>query len=107
MRVPHIRFLLLHALGGVAVGLGATLLLVWLDVGRLGTLAAASPEGSIALALLGFGFSVTFGSAAIGAAIMGEAGQDEPGPPRARALFPPKVASAPAGFAAGFDHRSG
>ena len=85
MRAPHIRFLLAHALGGVAVGLGAAGLLVWLDVGRLGTLAAASPEGAIAVALLAFGFAVTFGSAAIGAAIMGQAGAGQ-APPRARRL---------------------
>lgn len=98
MRVPHIRFLLAHALGGVAVGLGATALLVWLDVGRLGTLAAASPDGLIAIALLGFGFSVTFGSAAIGAAIMGQAGKDKGQPPRARLrrLVPAFATPAPA-----------
>lgn len=81
MRHAHIRLLLAHALGGVAVGLATAAMLVWLDVARLWTLASGTTDGWIGLALLGFGFAITFGSAALGAAIMAET-DATPRPPR-------------------------
>lgn len=83
MRHSHIRLLLTHALGGVAVGLATAAMLVWLDIARLWTLASGTTDGWIGLALLGFGFAITFGSAALGAAIMAENGAT-PRPPRGR-----------------------
>jgi hypothetical protein len=83
MRHPHIRLLLAHALGGAVVGLVTAALLVWLDIARLWTLANQGADGWIGLGLLGFGFAVTFGSAALGAAIMAETGTT-PRPPRGR-----------------------
>lgn len=66
-----VRFLLRHAMGGVGVGLLAAALIIVLDVAQLRSLAFASSEGAVAIGLLGFGFAVTFGSVALGAAIMG------------------------------------
>ncbi|MGF1609595.1 MAG: hypothetical protein ACFCUQ_09375 [Kiloniellales bacterium] len=64
-----VGFLLRHcALGAVA---GALLLaaLVGFDVGGLGALIARAEQPWLVLAVLQFGFTVTFGSAAMGSAI--------------------------------------
>jgi hypothetical protein len=64
------RYILLPALAGALAGLAAVAALLALDVGALRSLVLASPDGWIAIALLSAGFIVTFGSAAIGAAVM-------------------------------------
>ena len=65
-----VRFLVRH----LVVGLGAAVLfgglLVLADVGGLRRLAAADESGWLYLALLFFGLSVTFGSAAMGVSVM-------------------------------------
>jgi hypothetical protein len=93
MRHAHIRLLLLNALAGVAVGLATAALLVWLDIARLWTLATGTADGWIGLVLLGFGFAVTFGSAALGAAIMAET-ETTKRPPRGgrRVVLAPRLA---------------
>ncbi len=71
MPVPaHIKFLALNALGGVAIGCGAAGLILWADAGGLGTLIAETSAPGAALGLLFGGFSITFGSLAVGSAIM-------------------------------------
>lgn len=97
MHTRYLRLLAWHALGGVAVGLGAAAALVVLDVGHLLTL-VTGPNGSwVAAALLGFGFAVTFGSASLGAAIMGLGAHRPPPAGGRRAGAPvPATLAAPA-----------
>lgn len=67
---PFLRFLLGHCLVGAGLGMAAALGIVWLDVGGIGTMVAGGArQGWIAVALLCFGFVVTFGSLAMGSAI--------------------------------------
>lgn len=69
--LPEIRrYILLPGLAGVLAGQAAVAALLALDVGGLRTLILASHDGWIAIALLCSGFAITFGSAAIGAAVM-------------------------------------
>jgi|OM-RGC.v1.027179334 hypothetical protein len=65
------RFLLRRCLDGVAAGLAVMLGLLWTDVGGVGGLVRSSDHGVLALAMLSFAFSITFGSAAMGVAING------------------------------------
>jgi hypothetical protein len=64
------RYILLPGLAGAVAGQAGVAALLALDVGALRTLILASAEGWIAAVLLCAGFAVTFGSAAIGAAVM-------------------------------------
>ena len=69
--VPEIRrYILLPGLAGALAGQAGVAALLALDVGALRTLILASPQGWIAVMLLCAGFAITFGSAAIGAAVM-------------------------------------
>jgi hypothetical protein len=76
MRNPLLAFLLHHlvyGLVGAAVFAGGALAT---DLGGLRTLVWNAPEGPLAMALLLFGLAVTFGSVAMGVAVMRH------GPPR-------------------------
>ncbi len=64
-----VRFLVRHALVGIAVGWNLLGLLLVLDVAGLGTLVAQSAHRWEALALLLAGFAVTFGGVAMATAI--------------------------------------
>lgn len=66
----HVKFLFHHALIGFAIGVGAVVLLIAGDVGRLRSLIAASSQRWFVLGLLGFLFGLTFGSVQMGFAIM-------------------------------------
>lgn len=94
---PLIRFLIAHCLIGIAGGWVMLAGLVVLDVGGLGTLILRSAAPWLAIAVLGFGIAVTFGSAAMGAAIMslhrGDSRGDERGgrTARRRVLVPAPV----------------
>ena len=70
-RLPRmIRFLAGHCALGVTLGIAAATLLLWLDVGAIGSL--VSGDGArrfVPLALLYFGFAITFGSLAMGSAV--------------------------------------
>ena len=69
-RFTLIWFLLKHcAVGAIA---GWTLLggMLWFDVGGLGTLVSNSPEGVFAVGLMAFFFLITFGTVAMGGAVM-------------------------------------
>jgi hypothetical protein len=67
----HVRFLLGHAAIGVTVGVLFVAALLSLDVAGLRGLMLRGADGALALAMLLFGSAVTFGSVAMGAAIMG------------------------------------
>jgi hypothetical protein len=67
----HIRFLVGHAAIGILVGWLFVAAVVALDIAGLRGLMLRGSDGALALALLTFGVSVTFGSAAMGAAVMG------------------------------------
>lgn len=81
----HVRFLLGHAAIGILVGWLFVAAVIGLDIGGLRGLVLRGSDGAIALALLAFGASVTFGSAAMGAAVMGLGARPRPpsSPPRA------------------------
>jgi hypothetical protein len=76
----HVRFLLGHAAIGILVGWLFVAAVVALDIAGLRGLILRGSDGALALALLTFGVSVTFGSAAMGAAVMGLGAS--PRPPR-------------------------
>lgn len=67
---PVVSFILLNGLGGLVVALLMVTAILLLDIGRIGTLVAASEIPVLATALLGAGFAVTFASLAMGSAIM-------------------------------------
>jgi hypothetical protein len=70
-RNPEIlQFIILPGLAGSLAGLVAVAGLLVLDVGSLGTLVLGRSGGVVPVALLSAGFVITFGSAAIGAAVM-------------------------------------
>ena len=65
-----VRYVLPHLLAGCIGGLVAAGGIVACNVGGLRDLIFHSQDGPLAYALLSFGFVVTFGSAAIGHAII-------------------------------------
>jgi hypothetical protein len=70
MRNPLLRFLLGHLLQGLVGALIFTAMVLASDLGGLRTLMLASTDGLLALGLLVFGLSVTFGGVAMGVAVM-------------------------------------
>jgi hypothetical protein len=74
---PLLRVILLPGLAGSIAGLVAVAGLLVLDVGSLGTLALGPSGGFVPVALLCAGFMITFGSAAIGAAVMALGDRDD------------------------------
>jgi len=85
-RTPLFRLLAINLAAGVAVAVLLLGGLLWLDPGGLRHLIFADRAPGVALGLLLFGFIVTFGSAAMGSAIMAagrrEGDDDEPRGPR-------------------------
>ena len=71
-----IRFMFQACLAGCLSGLLALGGLLALDVGSLGTLVFSPTGGVVPVVLLAAGFMITFGSAAIGAAVMSLADDD-------------------------------
>jgi hypothetical protein len=71
MTNPLIPFLIRHGLAGALAGWLFVGALLGLDVSGLGTLVFGAPDWWLPLGLLLFGVSVTFGSLAMGAGIMG------------------------------------
>jgi len=82
-RVALFRLLAINL--GIGTSISALLVggLLWLDVGGLRHLIVADRSPAVALGLLLFGFVVTFGSAAMGTAIMaiGRRQRDDDEPP--------------------------
>lgn len=66
-----IRFLLINAGIGASVAVGVVATLILTDTQSLGRLIWADQDPAVAVLLLVFGFVITLGSAAMGAAIMG------------------------------------
>jgi hypothetical protein len=64
-----VPFLARNAVLGVAIGWSLLALLLWYDIGLLGTLWWRAEERVAALCLMLGGFAVTFGSLAMGTAI--------------------------------------
>jgi len=65
-----IRFLLVNCAIGVTGGWTLLVALIATDTGHLRTLIWNSPSPSVPILLLAAGFAITFGSAAMGAAVM-------------------------------------
>ncbi|QLH38545.1 MAG: hypothetical protein HWD60_05720 [Defluviicoccus sp.] len=65
-----ITFLIKHCLAGTVGGIVLACLLLWQDVGGLGTMIFASPDRELFLILLFFGMFVTFGSIGMAVGIM-------------------------------------
>lgn len=83
-RLPFLlRFLLLNAAIGSTVALIVVAGLIATDAVSLAGLIFADENPAVAIGLLTFGFVITFGSAAMGAAIMGLP-YDTPGGPGGR-----------------------
>ena len=76
-KLEILRFIILPGLAGSIGGLVALAGLLALDVGSLRTLVLGSSGGFVPLAMLCAGFMITFGSAAIGAAVMAMGDPDE------------------------------
>lgn len=64
-----VRFLLHNALIGVAAGWTLLAVLLWTDAFALHTLVFGGEHALLALVMLGAGFAITFGSAAMGTAV--------------------------------------
>ena len=62
-----VRFILMHAVIGMSLGVGATALIVWRDLFGLGSLLAGSP---LAMTIFGFQMALTLGAIQIGVAVM-------------------------------------
>lgn len=67
-----VRFLLQHLVLGVATGWVVLAAFLALDVANLRTLIKGSNDGGLALVLLGVFFALTFGSAAMGLAVISD-----------------------------------
>ena len=65
-----VGFMVRHAAFGFGLAAVFVTAVIWTDVGRLGTLIAASPEGWLAAALLFFFTGLSFSSVQTGIAIM-------------------------------------
>lgn len=65
-----VRYLAVHAAIGIAVGCACAAALLLLDVAGVGTLIAGTSTPLVPIALLFGGFALTFGSLAMGSAIM-------------------------------------
>ncbi|WP_374310523.1 hypothetical protein [Methylocella sp.] len=65
-----VKFLLRHALIGIAIGLFVVLIIVVEDVAHLYTLIASSADRWLWLFLLAASFGLTFGSLQMGMAVM-------------------------------------
>ena len=88
----HVRFLLGHAAIGIGIAFLFVAALLALDIAGLRGLMLQGADGTLALALLVFGTSVTFGSAAMGAAVMGLGAA--PKPPRTPRTRLPLISAA-------------
>ncbi|WP_201153692.1 hypothetical protein [Rhodothalassium salexigens] len=81
-----LRFLLHHCLVGIAVGWTFMAALLALDIGALRTLIWQSDVTVLALGLLAFFLAITFGSLAMGTAVMSQDGEGRTPPGRRRGL---------------------
>lgn len=87
MRAHHrgpILFLLKHLLAGTIGGVVLGVLVLWLDVAGIASMAAASPDETLIHIMLFFGLFITFGSIGMGVGVMslGEERDSDPIRPR-------------------------
>ncbi len=85
-RNPLLGFMASHLAVGIGVGWSALAALLWLDVAGLRRLIAADRSGWVAVAMLMIFFAITFGSAAMGGAVIGlhRRDKDDDDPPSGR-----------------------
>lgn len=76
---PLLRFLAGHLAVGVIAGWTVLALLLGFDALGLATLLWASPDWPLLLAMLAFGFAITFGSLAMGTGVMSLGWHHRPG----------------------------
>lgn len=94
--MPHlVRFLLRHAVIGIAIAILFVGGLIAFDIARLGTLVVQSSAGPVAVIALTIALGITFGSVQMGMAVMLlHADEDGAGPGRGRrALVPLRLAA--------------
>lgn len=65
-----VKYVLISAMDGVAAGWTFLLILLWLDIGGLGTLVHGADNGAVALLVLLLSFGVTFSLVGLGWRIM-------------------------------------
>ena len=82
VRVPLFRLLAINLCIGLSIAALLVGGLLWLDPGGLRHLILADRSPAVALGLLIFGFVVTFGSTAMGTAIMAIGRRDDQDGPR-------------------------
>ncbi|MEQ9812240.1 MAG: hypothetical protein RLO50_05630 [Azospirillaceae bacterium] len=90
---PLVRFIVRHALIGIAVGWSMVAAMLVFDFAGLAGLIFTSGLAAVAIPMLLIGFGITFGSVQVGIAVMG---LDDTPPPRrgrplARAMTPVPV----------------
>lgn len=89
---PLLGLMAAHLAAGIVAGWAALGTLLWLDIGGIRSLIAADHSGWVAVIMMMLVFAITFGSAAMGSAIMDLGRQNPTGrdPPRGfrRALEP-------------------
>lgn len=68
-RYPLLSFLFRSMCEGIAVGWTLLLLIIWSDIGGVGSLIHASPLGDLATVMLAAVFAITFGSVGMGVAV--------------------------------------
>jgi hypothetical protein len=76
-RHPLFTLLALNALAGTIAAVVVVAGLLYLDIGRLGSLIARSEAPALPVALITFGFVITLASAAMGTAIMRLGSEDD------------------------------
>lgn len=62
-----VRFILMHAVIGMALGVGVTAAIIWQNILGLGDLFGQSP---LAMFVFGFQMALTFGAVQIGVAVL-------------------------------------
>lgn len=73
-----IRFLLVSMCEGIAVGWSLLLAILWMDIGKVGSMIDASSLGAMAVVMLAIVFAITFGSVGMGIAIFMDRGDEPP-----------------------------
>lgn len=75
-KYPLLKFLFRSMCDGIAVGWSLLLLVIWTDIGGIGTMIHASPMGELATAMLAAVFAITFGSVGMGIAVFTQPDDD-------------------------------
>lgn len=73
-----LRFLFTSMCDGIAVGWSLLLMILWTDIGNVGSMVDASSVGGMAVVMLAVVFAITFGSVGMGVAIFMQRGDGPP-----------------------------